>query len=169
MLRDWSVDSIVGARTATPVNVVYSRNIGFGAYSFRPDLVPDVPLYLDDPTVAGGKRFNPAAFSIPTDPRQGTLPRNALRGFPLFQLDLALRRQIRIAEGYALQLRADGFNILNHPNFGSPVGALTSGTFGRSTTMLNNSLGSGGANGGFSPVYQVGGPRSIQLAVKLLF
>jgi hypothetical protein len=34
---------------------------------------------------------------------------------------------------------------------------------------LNNALGSGGANGGLNPLYQVGGPRSIQLALKLQF
>jgi len=30
-------------------------------------------------------------------------------------------------------------------------------------------LGAGNANGGFNPLYQVGGPRSIQLALKVLF
>ena len=29
--------------------------------------------------------------------------------------------------------------------------------------------GSGGANGGFNPLYQIGGPHSIQLALKLQF
>jgi hypothetical protein len=29
--------------------------------------------------------------------------------------------------------------------------------------------GSGGANGGFNPIYQIGGPRSVQLALKLQF
>jgi hypothetical protein len=35
--------------------------------------------------------------------------------------------------------------------------------------MLANFLGSGGANGGFSPLYQIGGPRSIQLVLQLQF
>jgi len=34
---------------------------------------------------------------------------------------------------------------------------------------LASSLGSGGANGGFNPLYQIGGPRSIELALKLAF
>jgi len=58
---------------------------------------------------------------------------------------------------------------LNHPNFGNPTNNLTSPLFGRSTQTLANSLGSGGANGGFNPLYQIGGPRSIQLALKLQF
>ncbi len=40
---------------------------------------------------------------------------------------------------------------------------------GQSTQMLASFLGSGGANGGFNPLYQIGGARSIQLALKLQF
>ncbi|HMF50680.1 MAG TPA: hypothetical protein VK603_18650, partial [Candidatus Saccharimonadales bacterium] len=36
-------------------------------------------------------------------------------------------------------------------------------------TMLGTSLGSGGDSGGLNPLYQIGGPRSVQLALKLLF
>jgi hypothetical protein len=46
---------------------------------------------------------------------------------------------------------------------------LTSSFFGRSTQTLANSLGAGGANGGLNPLYQIGGPRSIQFALKLQF
>jgi hypothetical protein len=61
------------------------------------------------------------------------------------------------------------FNIFNEPNFGPPTNVLTSPLFGYSTQTLANSLGSGGANGGFNPLYQIGGPRSIQLALRLEF
>jgi hypothetical protein len=46
---------------------------------------------------------------------------------------------------------------------------LSSSLFGQSTQMLGRSLGNGGINGGLSPLYQIGGPRSIQLALKLQF
>jgi len=93
------------------------------------------------------------------------LGRNALRGFGATQLDLTLRRQFRFTERLSLQARADFFNILNHPNFGNPGNNLTNPLFGQSTQTLASSLGSGGANGGFNPLYQIGGPRSIQLAL----
>jgi hypothetical protein len=80
-----------------------------------------------------------------------------------------VQRQIRLAETVGLQFRAEFFNILNHPNFANPTNGLPSPLFGRSTQTLANGLGSGGANGGFNPLYQIGGPRSIQLALKLLF
>ena len=55
------------------------------------------------------------------------------------------------------------------PSFGDPVGDLGSRLFGESTQTLARSLGTGGVNGGLSPLYQVGGPRSIQLALRLNF
>src|SRR5713101_3168167 len=80
-----------------------------------------------------------------------------------------LQRQFRLTEKVGLRFRAEFFNILNHPNFGNPNSDLTSPLFGRSTQTLASSLGSGGVNGGFNPLYQIGGPRSIQLALKLQF
>ncbi len=63
-LKDWSVDAIFRARTATPVDLVASAPplFGGGGIATRPDLVAGVPLYLDDPTVAGGRRINRATF-----------------------------------------------------------------------------------------------------------
>ncbi|HKY41514.1 MAG TPA: TonB-dependent receptor [Pyrinomonadaceae bacterium] len=170
LIRNFSLDGTFTARTATPINVVTGTNIIGGNQMSRPDLVAGVPLYLDDESAPGGWRINRAAFTVPVG-RQGTLGRNALRGFPLWQLDLALRRQFRLTEGVNLQLRGEVFNLFNHPNFAfsDPVRRVNNQQFGRADRMLGRFLGSGGANGGFNPLYQVGGPRSIQLAMKLLF
>ena len=100
---------------------------------------------------------------------QGDLGRNALRGFGATQVDLTLRRQFKLHERLALQARADLFNIFNHPNFGTPINYLSSPLFGQSTQMLGASLGSGGQNGGLNPLYQIGGPRSVQLALKMIW
>ena len=99
---------------------------------------------------------------------QGNLGRNALRGFGAAQIDLTLRRQFKLHERLSPQACADFFNIFNHPNFGPPINYLSSPLFGQ-TQMLGSSLGSGGQNGGLNPLYQIGGPRSAQLALKLLF
>jgi hypothetical protein len=101
--------------------------------------------------------------------RQGTLGRNVLRGFSVWQLDIGVRRQFALSEQVKVQFKTEFFNIFNHPNFGDPVGTLTSSTFGVSTVMLGRSLGTGGLTGGFNPLYQVGGPRSMQFSLKLEF
>lgn len=168
VLGGWSVDGIFRARSATPVDVRTGIQIFGSNEASRPDLVEGVPLYIDDPLAPGGRRINRAAFVLPprqgnTPTRQGTLGRNALRGFPASQLDFALRRQFGLTERLNLQLRAELFNALNHPNFADPVSNLNNALFGQSTQMLNRGL------GGLSPLYQIGGPRSVQLAVRLQF
>ena len=179
----FSFDGIVRARTATPVNIVTGTDpLNLGLSVVRPDVVPNVPFYLDDRSVAGGRRFNPAAFAAPPTGangefvRQGTLGRNALRGFSARQLDIALRREFGLTERVKLQFRAELFNAFNTPNFADPDEVLfdfdpstPNSNFGRSTQMLGRSLGAGGSNGGFNPLYQIGGPRSAQFALKLLF
>ena len=102
--------------------------------------------------------------------RQGTLGRNALRGFAMSQVDLAVRRDIPLGGSANLQLRAEAFNLFNQVSFGLPKNALSSGLFGQPTRTLASSLGAGGVSGGgFSPLYQVGGSRSIQLALRIEF
>jgi carboxypeptidase family protein/TonB-dependent receptor-like protein len=164
----FGVDAIIRARSATPVNVLSGLDplgLGFTTVA-RPDLVPGQPLYLYDDLLAGGRRFNPKAFDLETplaEGRQGTLGRNVLRGFAVSQLDMTLRRQFRLTERLNLQFRAETFNLFNQANFANPTGILTSQNFGRATQMLASGL------GGLSPLYQIGGPRSIQLALKLQF
>jgi hypothetical protein len=176
LLRDWSVDGLVVAHSALPVNVVTGTS-AFGVSNvLRPDLVPGAELFVDDSTVPGGQRFNRAAFTTPPldasgNPlRQGTLGRNALRGFAMSQVDLAVHRDIPIGASVKAQLRVETFNLFNQTNLGAPANILASGLFGQSTQTLASSFGTGGvAGGGFSPLYQVGGPRSVQLAVRLQF
>lgn len=173
LMENWSVDCLSFVRSATPVNVVtglapFGGPSGLNG-SFRPDAVPGVALYLSDPNVGGGKRINRAAFVAPMSPRQGTLGRNALRGFGTAQVDLAVRRQFSITEGIRLQARGDFFNVSNHPSFGNPVNFMSSPLFGQATQSLAPSLGSGGASGGLNPLYQAGGARSVQLALKVQF
>jgi hypothetical protein len=87
-------------------------------------------------------------------------------------MDLAVRREFPIYENLKLQFRAEAFNIFNHPNFGQIIGpgvnycdpTKTKGcTFGQAIGTLAQGL------GGLSPLYQMGGPRSMQFALKAVF
>jgi hypothetical protein len=182
-LRGWSIDNIILARSAPPVTVASDIYNGMfvetlnGSFTFlRPDVVPGQPFYLHGAQYPGGKALNPAAFTAPpTDPKtgqflQGNLGRNALRGFGMTQWDFAVHRDFPIHESLKLQFRAEMFNVLNHPNFGLPDGLLSDPTFGLSTSMLGQALNNGNLGGGaFDPLYQLGGTRSIQFALKLIF
>lgn len=151
----------------------------------RPDVTPGIPLYLYGSAYPGGKIINntpgPVAGGCPDGSvsvgpfcptatgTQGNFGRNVLRGFGATQADVAVQRHFHLTEKLGLRFRSEFFNIFNHPNFGPPNNNLTDPLFGHSTQTLANSLGSGAANGGFNPLYQIGGPRSIQLALKLQF
>jgi hypothetical protein len=126
-------------------------------------------------------RINPDAFRIPTEPRPGTLGRNALRGIGAWQADVSLRRTFNLSQNVKLRFSAEAFNVFNRTNLGSETlefGRLESGrlflnpvSFGyfggrlgyhlnppfRSQSMLN------------APLHPFGGPRSIQLGVRMSF
>ena len=179
-LGGWSVENIVLVRSSQPVDLSDTNfsefNNGFLA-NVRPDLVAGQPLYLTGSQYPGGKAFNPAAFTDPpidavtgNPTRQGNVPRNLLRGFGAAQWDLGVHRDFSLRELVHLQFRAELFNVLNHPNFGPPSGVFGEGGFGLSSQMLGASLDSGNLGGGsLSSLYQIGGPRSVQLALKLFF
>ena len=169
LLRGWSLDGILKARTATPFSVTITRQLLSGelidlAY---PDHVNGEPLYVEDESAAGGRRVNRAAFSGRFTGR--SLGRNSLRGFGFLQADAAVRRQFRLTERLGLLLKLECFNVFNRPNFANPVSNLGSSLFGQSVQMLGPSLGAGGVNGGLTPLYQIGSQRSAQLVMKLEF
>jgi len=169
-LGGWSVDSFILARSAPPVNIIGGISFAAGTVLYpRPNVVPGQPFELYGKQYPGGKIFNKAAFTPAPAGQQGDFGRNVLRGFGATQFDVGLQRQFRITERVGLRFRAEFFNIFNHPNFGPPNNSLTDPLFGQSTQTLASSLGSGGAHGGFNPLYQIGGPRSIQLALRLQF
>ncbi|HEX7770881.1 MAG TPA: TonB-dependent receptor, partial [Pyrinomonadaceae bacterium] len=95
LLHNWSLDLIVHAQSALPLTVFSQQSALIGAQrlSIRPNLVQNVPVYLVDDLAPGGKRLNRAAFIAPPAGTQGNLGRNILRGFPLNQQDLSLRRR----------------------------------------------------------------------------
>jgi hypothetical protein len=185
----WGFDNRLTVRTGFPVPIQGALTIdpatGQNYYSGLNE-VPGQPLYLYGQQCAGvyasglpcpgGRAMNPNAFSLPPGctpfscapgTAAGNAPRNFVRGFGAWQMDFAVRREFPIYERLKLQFRAEAFNIFNHPNFGminSRYCAPGPGcTFGQATATLASSL------GGLSPLYQMGGPRSMQFALKLIF
>jgi hypothetical protein len=175
LLRKWTASTIFFARTALPTNLI----IGDWNTILRPDLVPGQPLYLYGSGYPGGKSFNVAAFTTPPyGVLEGDLGRNALRGFGAWQADLALHREFRLTEHTTMQFRGEAFDVFNHPNFANPSGNGTIPqidiTYGPPNWNISQaSLAAGlspiGALGELNRLFQVGGPRSLQLALRLTF
>jgi hypothetical protein len=178
VLGNWSLQNVIQVHSAPPVNVYEADFPQLSQFStqVRPDVISGQPFYLNGAQYPGNKALNPSAFvSPPLDSngnpiRQGNLGRNALRGFSLTQWDIAVHRDFPIPDRrLVLQFRAEAFNVLNHPNFGPPQSGIGTGSFGVSTETLAEALGGNVGSGAFNALYQLGGPRSLQFALKLQF
>lgn len=172
-LGGWSLEGFLTAQTGAPYTPLVGQDIAgngdqYAANNQRPDLVPGQPLYI----ASSAPPFhvaNPAAFAIPAAGTYGDAGRNILRASGLQQLDLGVLKTMKATERISVQFRAEFFNVFNHPNFATPAASgnnlLTAGSFfGLSQQMANASSG-----GLLLPLFNSGGPRSIQLALKLLF
>jgi carboxypeptidase family protein len=82
---------------------------------------------------------NPATAAL-TDPcitlnytGVGNIQRNYGTGPGFATWDMSGQKETRITERVAFILRADAFDVLNHPNFGQPTGNVQSAAFGQIT------------------------------------
>jgi hypothetical protein len=165
---DWQLDVMGSLRSGAPVSVLTAIPFGPAVYTVRPDLVPDVPLWIDSKASPTGQRLNAKAFAIQSESRQGTLGRNTVHAFALRQLDLSLARSMRLGTRVRAQFRIDAFNVLNVPNIGPPSTRLNLVSFGVPTKTYAQALGTGTlTGGGLTPVLQVGDARSIQFGIRL--
>jgi hypothetical protein len=97
----------------------------------------------------------------------------------MWQIDSSLGRDFALTERFKLQFRGEVYNVLNHPNFANVSANLgfyspqygnfpyDPAQFGRPWSMLG--VGGGGGSAGIIPLFSTGGPRSVQLALKLVF
>jgi hypothetical protein len=165
-LRDWSLDARISARSALPLDVYsgYTPLAGGFQQYVRADMVPGVAVYKKVAGVPGGRIVNANAFRSPATGYLGNEPRNFVRGFASWQPDITVRREIPLIDKAHLQFRAEAFNLFNHPNFGAIYNSLSNSTqFGYAYNTLNSQL------GGLNSLYQVGGPRSLQIALRVAF
>jgi hypothetical protein len=175
LLEGWAVDGLVMARGGLPISILSPGGvIGDVPQNVMADLVPGQRIWISDSTVPGGKYINSNAFTAPPVGQIGDFPRNALRNFGMDQTDLALRRRFDISERVKLDFRAEYFNLFNHPMFAiASINTLISlADFGHATETLNEYISGNlpGYQGGIiAPQYSMGGPRSGQFTLKLIF
>ncbi len=159
VLDGWQISGITNVRSGNPLTVFTSANWSRSAWNpsnsatagfDRPSFAPG---FTSQSAVLGGpdQYFNPAAFVLPPIGTLGNEGRGALIGPALRTVDLSLSKSAKmrwLGELGNLQFRAEGFNVLNHANFGSPsliafAGATATekpfSTFGRIRSTVTSS------------------------------
>jgi hypothetical protein len=154
LLSGWQVAGVVSLQSGRPFTVALLSEIdnsntgraalGFGAND-RPNLVGSAEI--GDPSV--DRWFNTEAFAFPDFGSFGDVGRNTLEGPGLANVNLAVLKRVELGDAAQVQLRLEGFNLLNRTNFDLPDNVLGSPTFGQISSALP--------------------ARRLQLGLKLLF
>jgi hypothetical protein len=119
-------------------------NIGAGPAQ-RPNISGDP----NDAPKTPQQWFNTSVFSLPSLFTFGNAPRNAVIGPGLREFDFSLQKDIQFTEGAKLQLRAEAYNLPNHPNFNVPNRTAFTANFGSISSAQDS--------------------RQLQLALKAVF
>ncbi|MCU0246609.1 MAG: TonB-dependent receptor [Bryobacter sp.] len=159
----WELSSTITLVSGQPVNPRYGDTGAFlsdnqpdflGGVALRPNYVGGSVLLPEDQRITGAVRLlDRNAVAIPTaDAPFGTLGRNPVSGFPLYQVDTAVQKHFAIkplGEAGRLTFRSEFFNLFNRTNFAAPVVDVRNAAYGNVTSTFD--------------------PRLIQLALKLQF
>jgi hypothetical protein len=154
VIGGWRMTGIFQARSGNPLTFAYSPNTYQqvsalitvdGRNAYRPN--------QSGAAVASNKSymqyFNVSSFSSPSLTGSnpfGNSPRNAVRGYAYYDVDMGLTKQFTLTEKSHLEFRAEAFNLFNKTNFGDPntvvpntgtaLTASGAGTFGEITSTL---------------------------------
>ncbi len=140
-LGGWNMGGITTWHTGFPYTLLADPTTdfsGFNQFADRPNLVGTGPVSVNysDPTKPA---FNVARFTPPGPGSIGNVGRNSLNGPSFTDFDLSLQKNFPVTESKKFQLRADMFNLFNHPNFGLPISNLASAAAGTITSISGNS------------------------------
>jgi len=188
----WGIDGTATLQSGQPFTFNYNFEgdyNGSGEGFDRPDVV--------GPFQYGGSAaqyINLANFQVPctlgntTDPGStsetgclagsrhfGDLGRNQLVGPTFKEFNFSVFKDTRITERTSLQLRAEFFNIFNHPNFSNPelpnfiADPGVNGIAANGRGVGYYALTATGDVGIGNPFLGGGGPRGVQFAAKVVF
>jgi hypothetical protein len=182
----WQLNWIASLQSGRPIPIANSSDSS-GRFYFnqRPNIVPGVNPVLPHWTPFTGY-LNPLAFIQPAFGTFGNLGRNSIYGPGYRNLDFSITKNTRIKDQLTLQFRAEFFNILNHPNYAQPnhniiPGFIDDGSPGSPQIDPNPSAYQDGVLQPMGLITQTpdvaqtnpglggGGPRVIQLGLKLMF
>jgi len=151
VLKDWQLSGTFTLQDGTPENPVYfATDFANSGTPNRPNVVPGQPVLLPSGQRNANHFFNPNAFSAPAPFTFGDAGRDILPGPGNEVVDIALERRFIVREAKSIQLRAETFNVFNHPNIGIPGPYPDFGPF-------------------FGKAFSAGQPRRMQFALRFDF
>jgi hypothetical protein len=169
LASDWLFGAMVTAHSGFPIDPLISETLqGFAIANYRPTLISGAPLWVTNSDLPGGRLLNPSAFGIPYG-ALAPIGRNTIRGFGLWQTDMSAERAFVLKGSWRIALRAEAYNIFNHPQFSDPARFASNPAFGQSQSPLNLSFGNGSPGSGESPALVTGAPRSLQFSLRVSF
>jgi hypothetical protein len=127
----WTVASIWTFQSGFPYTVYDGSDSCLRAGNWTPSCRPNLVGDPNDGPRTAQEWFNTAAFERAPTGQSGNAPRNAIRGPGMINGDLSFIKRIAFGENKVLELRVEGFNILDRANLGIPVTDLSSSSFGR--------------------------------------
>ena len=156
------ISPLLVATSGQPLNITVGRDLNGDT------LFTDRPAFAIDLTRTSVMRTSWGAFDLAPQSGSTIIPRNLGSGPAQFAFNMRLSKTIKIGktgrtpggkdkEPKELIISASTRNILNHPNFGLPVGNLSSLFFGQSTSLA------AGRGGGAA------GSRQVDLQLKFTF
>jgi hypothetical protein len=152
LVNGWQLSSLASWRVGFPFSVTSGKDNSFsGVGADRADYIGgDASLPNDRPHgQLISQYFNVAAFALNAPGTFGSAGKNILRGPRMFNTDLSLLKNFKLAERASLQFRSEFFNVFNNVNFSGPQASLSSAAKGTITSA--------------------GDPRILQFALKLMF
>ncbi|ABF42219.1 hypothetical protein Acid345_3218 [Candidatus Koribacter versatilis Ellin345] len=182
----WALNGVLSLADGQPFNVTWLDNFnydinGTGEYFGRPDLVGDPWAGTHGPA----NFLNLSAFAAPCNwdnvnggcidgQHIGSLSRNAFRGPAYKNFDFSVSKTFAFTERVNARFGADFFNIFNHPNFSNPVlpNYVVDAAYNGDASGVGHGFLPITATpdvGGGNPFLGGGGPRDIQLSLKVTF
>jgi hypothetical protein len=128
-LNGWQISPIFSYFKGLPINVqtffgLYQSNISGATEGERPNLVPGCKPMVRKVT----EWYNPACYVLEPYGTIGDVGRDSLNNPNYFDWDFAFMKDTKLTEKVRMQLRAEFFDIINHPNFSVGPQALTWGS-----------------------------------------
>jgi hypothetical protein len=149
LLSNWNLAPLIRYTSGLPVNPATGKDNSLtGVGNDRPNVI-STQAYTGASHGLFYQYLNPGLFAPNAVGTFGNAGHYSLRGPGYFNVDLAVSREFRLVESLTLHIRAEAFNLLNHPNFGLPSGNIASSSFGQITSASD--------------------PRILQASMKLVF